>query len=161
MDPKTYLENVGDMHAVSASIKAACTWFGSDVLESCRRACGGHAYSAYNSIGGIIQDWGVVTTGAGDNVVLLQQTGKYMLYGFKEVVEGRTARGSIDFLNNYSEWLAQDACKVDDERDWLHPSVAADVLTWIIVKQVSIIERAITCIYMSIMNAYVCICQNS
>ncbi|KAJ2964706.1 hypothetical protein NQZ79_g482 [Umbelopsis isabellina] len=143
MDPKTYLENVGDMHAVSASFKAASTWFGSEVLENCRRACGGHAYSAYNSIGAIIQDWGVVTTGAGDNVVLLQQTGKYLLYGFKEVVEGRSARGSIEYLNKYQEWLAQDSCKVDDERDWLQPSLAADVLTWIIVKQLEVIATTI------------------
>lgn len=51
------------MHAVSAGIKATVTWFGAEVLERCRRACGGHAYSSYNAISGIIGDWGVMTTG--------------------------------------------------------------------------------------------------
>ena len=78
-----------DMHAISAGLKATLTWWGSWVLEGlymdnlfpfgnkrktgCRRACGGHAYSSYNAIASLIADWGVMTTGGGDNFPLAQQ----------------------------------------------------------------------------------------
>jgi acyl-CoA oxidase len=44
---------------------------------------GGHAYSAYNAIPSIIADWGVMTTGGGDNVVLAQQHARYLLSLFQ------------------------------------------------------------------------------
>ncbi|RKP07691.1 acyl-CoA dehydrogenase/oxidase [Thamnocephalis sphaerospora] len=72
--PEEFLRLLSDVHAVSAGFKAVSTWRGSEVLEMCRRACGGHAYSAHNALAGIIGDWGVVTTGGGDNIVLTQQT---------------------------------------------------------------------------------------
>ncbi|KAI9277060.1 acyl-CoA dehydrogenase/oxidase [Phascolomyces articulosus] len=79
MNPTDYLNHMGDMHAVSACLKSMTGWYGSEILETCRRACGGHAYSSYNGIGQLIADWGVVTTGAGDNVVLLQQTSRILV----------------------------------------------------------------------------------
>jgi len=69
-----FLKNLPDVHAIAAGLKASITWWGSEVLERCRRACGGHAFSSYNSISSIIGDWGVMTTGGGDNFVLAQQT---------------------------------------------------------------------------------------
>lgn len=73
-DPEGFLEKLPDMHGVSAGAKAVISWWGCEFLEDCRRACGGHAYSAYNAIAGHIDDWGVMTTGGGDNVVIIQQT---------------------------------------------------------------------------------------
>jgi acyl-CoA oxidase len=61
-----FVKLLPDMHAISAGLKASATWRGSEILETCRRACGGHAYSAYNAIAGIIGDWGVMTTGTRD-----------------------------------------------------------------------------------------------
>jgi acyl-CoA oxidase len=72
--PKEFLDKLADVHALSAGMKAAIGWWGSEMLERCRRACGGHAFSAYNAIPGLIGDWGVITTGGGDNIVLAQQT---------------------------------------------------------------------------------------
>ncbi len=51
------------MHAVTAALKAFAGWWGSECLESCRRSLGGHGYSAYNAVAGLIGDWNVVTTG--------------------------------------------------------------------------------------------------
>jgi acyl-CoA oxidase len=61
-DPIVYLNHMGEMHAVSASIKGLSGWYASDILETCRRCCGGHAYSAYNAIGHITNDWGVMVS---------------------------------------------------------------------------------------------------
>ena len=72
--PEIFLSQLADIHCISAGMKAGVGWWGSEMLERCRRACGGHAFSAYNAIAGIIGDWGVMTTGGGDNIVLAQQT---------------------------------------------------------------------------------------
>ncbi|KAI8641874.1 hypothetical protein BD408DRAFT_345331 [Parasitella parasitica] len=87
MDPIVYLDHMGDMHAMSACLKGLAGWYATDILETCRRSCGGHAYSAYNAIGHIIGDWGVMTTGGGDNVVLLQQCARYLLYRLEQNLE--------------------------------------------------------------------------
>ncbi|KAJ3352188.1 acyl-Coenzyme A oxidase [Allomyces javanicus] len=77
--PNALLQGLPDMHALSAGIKATVTWDGADILERCRRAMGGHAYSRYNAIADYIGDYGVMTTGGGDNAVLVQQTARYVL----------------------------------------------------------------------------------
>lgn len=59
-DPLVYLNHMGEMHCVSASIKGLSGWYSSEILETCRRSCGGHAYSQYNAIGAITNDWGVM-----------------------------------------------------------------------------------------------------
>lgn len=87
MDPRVYLNHMGELHSLSASIKGIAGWYATEILETCRRSCGGHAYSYYNSIGYHINEWGVVTTGAGDNVVLLQQAANYLVSKLKNVIE--------------------------------------------------------------------------
>ncbi|CAG8549248.1 17044_t:CDS:2, partial [Racocetra fulgida] len=60
-----FLKIVTDLHAISSGLKGTITWWGSEMLERCRRSLGGHAYSAYNAIGPAIGDWGVNTTEEG------------------------------------------------------------------------------------------------
>ncbi|KAI9301726.1 hypothetical protein BJ944DRAFT_233660 [Cunninghamella echinulata] len=86
-DPLVYLNHMGEMHCVSASIKGLSGWYSSDILETCRRSAGGHAYNQYNAIGAITNDWGVMTTGGGDNVVLLQQVARILLYRLQQKLE--------------------------------------------------------------------------
>ena len=44
---------------------------------------GGHAFSAYNGLSTIIADFGVLTTGGGDNVVLAQQAAKGIVSAYQ------------------------------------------------------------------------------
>lgn len=62
---------------------------------------GGHGYSAYNAIGGLIADFGVITTGGGDNGVLFQQTAKFLLQGYRKHKMGVEfpADSILHFLN--------------------------------------------------------------
>ena len=58
-----FLNNVVDIHGISAGLKGIYGWWGVGMLEFCRRSLGGHAYSAYNAIGEGINDFAPVTTG--------------------------------------------------------------------------------------------------
>ena len=53
----------GDLHATTAGMKTWLGWWGVDALEDCRRCLGGHGYSSYNTVAGIISDYAVITTG--------------------------------------------------------------------------------------------------
>eukprot|EP01080_Neovahlkampfia_damariscottae_P004627 gene4627-8200_t len=81
-NPETQIEFVTklkDFHAISSGLKCWITWSGTEILETCRRSMGGHAYSAYTGISTLIEDFGVATTGGGDNVVMAQQHVKILL----------------------------------------------------------------------------------
>ncbi|RUS24545.1 hypothetical protein BC938DRAFT_473414, partial [Jimgerdemannia flammicorona] len=155
-DIHSYLRKAGDMHAVSAGIKATITWLGADTLERCRRACGGHAYSSYNAIPGIIGDWGVTTTGAYKAGRRRQhrpfaadwgksrscsrhlQSQRYLIGTLHDVAQGRQAAGSAAYLNDAATVLAQPTCVFDNERDWLNIEAVNGVLTWLVVKRLHI-----------------------
>ncbi|CAG8449408.1 16096_t:CDS:10 [Dentiscutata heterogama] len=99
-----FLKNVADIHALSSGLKATITWWGSEMFERCRRSLGGHAYSAYNAIGPAIGDWGVTTTGGGDNFVLLQQTARYLISSYEKMVQGKQLSGSVEYFNNIKQF---------------------------------------------------------
>ncbi|ORX45655.1 acyl-CoA oxidase [Hesseltinella vesiculosa] len=86
-DPMVYLNHMGEMHCVSASLKTMSGWYASDILEFVRRSSGGHAYSSYNAIANIIGDWGVMTTGGGDNQILAEQSSRFLLHRLEQKLE--------------------------------------------------------------------------
>eukprot|EP01118_Nematostelium_gracile_P010479 TRINITY_DN3616_c0_g1_i1.p1 TRINITY_DN3616_c0_g1~~TRINITY_DN3616_c0_g1_i1.p1 ORF type:complete len:493 (+),score=109.56 TRINITY_DN3616_c0_g1_i1:682-2160(+) len=100
-----YMRPLADVHNTSCVLKAFCTWWSTEALEMCRRSLGGHGYSAYSSLPRLIGDFGVMTTGGGDNIVLAQQTAKYLLQSLQKAMSGRPESGeSVQyiplFLNN-------------------------------------------------------------
>lgn len=72
-EPDAFIKQLPDLHCISAGVKAEMAWSAWESIDMCRQACGGHAYSAYNAIVGVIGDGAVMTTGAGDNIVIIQQ----------------------------------------------------------------------------------------
>lgn len=92
-----FLTPLADVHATSCGLKAFCTWWGTEALESCRRSMGGHAYLALSGIPRLIGDFGVMTTGGGDNIVLAQQTARYLLKAFQKVQRIRTNSTGCDW----------------------------------------------------------------
>jgi len=62
-NPEGFISSLADWHAIAAGLKAWGGWWGADSLEAIRRTMGGHAYSAYASIGSIIAEYAVITTG--------------------------------------------------------------------------------------------------
>jgi acyl-CoA oxidase len=143
MEPVVYLNHMGDMHAMSACLKGLTGWYATDILETCRRSCGGHAYSTYNAIGHIIGDWGVMTTGGGDNVVLLQQTTRYLLYRLEQKLEydeypELKFKSSTIYIKDAKKYLENKVWPTNDASDCLKDfALIEEALNTILVKRVS------------------------
>lgn len=43
----SYLSQLAEMHAVACAQKSFSSWFGMDMMETCRRLMGGHAFHQY------------------------------------------------------------------------------------------------------------------
>jgi alkylation response protein AidB-like acyl-CoA dehydrogenase len=72
-----------ELHAQSAAIKALATWNAFKTAQECRECCGGHGYSWYNKLVQMRNDVDIYCTLEGDNTVMLQQAGRYLLLKFK------------------------------------------------------------------------------
>ncbi|KAI9316821.1 acyl-CoA dehydrogenase/oxidase [Dichotomocladium elegans] len=146
MDPADFLNHMSDMHAISACLKGMAGWYGSEILEVARRACGGHAYSAYNGISQIINDWGVMTTGAGDNVVLLQQAARIYIRQLHNKLERNEYpklkfKSSTHYFLRAKEYLADPVWSVENVAEAIKDlRILEDVLFAILTKRVRIGE---------------------
>jgi acyl-CoA oxidase len=69
---------LADLHATSCGLKALSSTTAAEGLEVCRRACGGHGYSAFGGIGAWYADYLPTTTWEGDNYMLTQQVARYV-----------------------------------------------------------------------------------
>jgi acyl-CoA oxidase len=142
-DEKVYLDHMSDLHAISACLKGLIGWYCSDILETCRRSCGGHAYSTYNGIGHIMGDWGVFTTGGGDNVVMLQQTGKILQQRLTQQLDhghfpSLKFKSSAHYITDAASCLATPSWTIDNLEVCLTDfSLVSQALHCILVKRVS------------------------
>jgi acyl-CoA oxidase len=88
------LSSIAEFHALAAGVKASATWFTATAADICRQCMGGHGYSAYSKMPGIFNDWVVLLAGEGDNMVLVQQTARYLIRAAKKVNQGKPLSGS-------------------------------------------------------------------
>lgn len=79
---------LADLHATSCGLKALGSTIAAEGLEVCRRACGGHGYSAFSGIGSWYADYLPTTTWEGDNYMLTQQVARYLLKSARSVLKG-------------------------------------------------------------------------
>ncbi|XP_077249949.1 acyl-CoA oxidase 2 [Tasmannia lanceolata] len=106
---KTHDEKVvGDVHALSAGLKAYVTSYTAKSLSICREACGGHGYAAINRFGILRNDHDIFQTFEGDNTVLLQQVAGDLLKQYKEKFQGGTLTVTWNYLReSMSSYLSQ------------------------------------------------------
>ena len=69
---------LADLHATSCGLKSLASTTAGEGLEICRRACGGHGYSAFSGIGSWYADYLPTLTWEGDNYMLSQQVARYV-----------------------------------------------------------------------------------
>ena len=93
------------LHATSSALKSLCTTIGSDGIEECRRACGGHGFSMSSSLPQIYAESMTGFTPEGDNWLLTQQTAKYLYAVVQGTGEG--AGGVSLYLARYDELLSE------------------------------------------------------
>lgn len=80
---------LADLHATSCGLKALASTTAAEGLEICRRACGGHGYSAFSGIGSWYADYLPTTTWEGDNYMLTQQVARYLLKSARAVLKSK------------------------------------------------------------------------
>ncbi|KAF4978174.1 hypothetical protein FZEAL_5419 [Fusarium zealandicum] len=88
-------DRLADLHAISCSLKAFASTTAAEGLEVCRRACGGHGYSAFSGIGSWYADYLPAVTWEGDNYMLTQQVARYLLKSARAVLSGKAVDNSI------------------------------------------------------------------
>lgn len=109
------MQNLNDCHATSAGLKAFCSWAVRDGINICRDSCGGLGYSRYNRLARLITDFAVQTTWDGDNVILAQQTARYLLSSLAKVSQGKTLLGSVKYLESSKLLLSSKFfCKTEE-----------------------------------------------
>ncbi len=77
-------DDMQEIEALAAGLKAYSTWNTRDTLQECREACGGKGYLSENRIGDLKNDTEIYTTFEGDNTVLMQLTAKNRLGEFRK-----------------------------------------------------------------------------
>ncbi|XP_010680574.2 acyl-coenzyme A oxidase 2, peroxisomal [Beta vulgaris subsp. vulgaris] len=101
-------ELVGDVHALSAGLKAYVTSYTAKSISICREACGGHGYAAVNRFGSLRNDHDIFQTFEGDNTVLLQQVAGDLLKRYQEKFKGGTFTVTWNYLrDSMSAYLSQ------------------------------------------------------
>jgi hypothetical protein len=89
----------------------------------CRRACGGHGYTHSSGLGSLFADYVGVLTAEGENFLLTQQTGRYLLKAYEKLRRGSTASSDepkIKYLENVDD-LLQAKCSAKSAEDFLCP----------------------------------------
>nr|AAB67883.1 acyl-CoA oxidase homolog [Phalaenopsis hybrid cultivar] len=89
---------VGDVHALSAGLKAYVTSYTAKSISVCRESCGGHGYAAVNRFGVLRNDHDIFQTFEGDNTVLLQQVAGDLLKQYKSKFRGGTLTVTWNYL---------------------------------------------------------------
>ncbi|GMR31715.1 hypothetical protein PMAYCL1PPCAC_01910 [Pristionchus mayeri] len=91
-----------DLHALTSGLKSVVTFMGGLGIEQCRMSCGGHGYS---DASGLPKLYGVQIGGCtyeGENMVMLQQTARYLMKGVKWAEQGKSLSPSIAYLGKKS-----------------------------------------------------------
>ena len=77
-------DEMQEIEALAAGMKAYATWNTRNTLQECREACGGKGYISENRIDDLKNDTEIYTTFEGDNTVLMQLVAKNRLGEFRK-----------------------------------------------------------------------------
>ncbi|KAI8343434.1 acyl-CoA dehydrogenase/oxidase C-terminal [Chlamydoabsidia padenii] len=117
---------LADLHASSSGLKSLTTTMAAEAIEDCRRACGGHGYSNFSGLGQFYQDYLPNVTWEGDNYILTQQTARYLLKTYRNVVAGKAVPSEYNQTVNYLTQYLQNTkakCPVTNAADFNNPEV--------------------------------------
>ncbi|KAF2075029.1 hypothetical protein CYY_003681 [Polysphondylium violaceum] len=111
------------LHSYSSGFKAITSWEAVNSLQMCREVMGGQGFRMCNRVAMLRDHADVVTTGEGDNTVLTQQVGKFLLGKYQIAVSQSppSFTGELSFINSietspvgqqltsisYQQWLLE------------------------------------------------------
>ena len=91
-------EDIREIEALAAGLKAVSTWNTTATLQECREACGGAGYLWENRFGDLKADTDIFTTFEGDNTVLMQLVAKGRLSEFRREFSSMNFFGMVNFI---------------------------------------------------------------
>lgn len=91
-------EDIQEIEALAAGLKAVATWNTTRTLQECRECCGGKGYLSENRIDALKNDTDVYTTFEGDNTVLMQLVAKSRLTEFKQEFSNMDLFGILNYV---------------------------------------------------------------
>ena len=91
-------EDIQEIEALAAGLKAVATWNTTHTLQECRECCGGKGYMSENRIDALKNDTEVYTTFEGDNTVLMQLVAKSRLTEFKQEFSNMDLFGIFNYV---------------------------------------------------------------
>ncbi|UJR08223.1 hypothetical protein I4U23_012496 [Adineta vaga] len=123
-----------EIHALSCTSKAICTWNTQKACQECREACGGHGYLYASGFGIIRDDNDPSCTFEGDNNVLLQQGSNYILTIYEEFYQKHEPSStfpfhSVDFIKDMKSILEKNQCSITSE---CHLKDLLDAFDWLL-----------------------------
>ncbi|WP_026978660.1 acyl-CoA dehydrogenase [Flavobacterium tegetincola] len=96
-------EEMQEIEALAAGLKAYTTWHTTATLQECREACGGKGYLSENRIDRLKNDTEVYTTFEGDNTVLMQLVAKNRLSVFRKSVSEMDSMDKVSYVWNQTK----------------------------------------------------------
>jgi flavocytochrome c len=93
------VENLTEVAATSAGLKAMCTylaWFG---IEDCRKCCGGNGYLMAGGLAALAADYVWQTTAEGDYIVMMLQTAQFLLKMLQNAIQGKKLADVVAYLS--------------------------------------------------------------
>lgn len=91
-------EDIQEVEALAAGLKAVSTWNTTKTLQECRECCGGKGYLSENRIDSLKNDSDVYTTFEGDNTVLMQLVAKSRLTEFRQEFSNMDLFGILSYV---------------------------------------------------------------
>ncbi|MEP0368403.1 MAG: acyl-CoA dehydrogenase [Cyclobacteriaceae bacterium] len=91
-------DDMQEIEALAAGLKAWCTWNTTVTLQECREALGGKGFLSENRIDRLKNDTDIYTTFEGDNTVLMQLVAKSRLSEFKKEFADINFFGMLSYL---------------------------------------------------------------
>ncbi|XP_050419346.1 peroxisomal acyl-coenzyme A oxidase 1 [Patella vulgata] len=96
---KGALGELPQLHALSSGLKACSSYAASEMIETCRMACGGHGYSQASGFPKIYVNVTPACTYEGENTVLLLQTARYLMKCLNSSAQGEELPTLMSYLN--------------------------------------------------------------
>lgn len=96
-------DDIQEIEALAAGLKAWATWNATASLQECRECCGGKGYLAENRIADLKNDTEIYTTFEGDNTVLMQLVAKSRLTEFRQEFSNMNIFGILNYVTDQAK----------------------------------------------------------
>jgi acyl-CoA oxidase len=101
-------EEMQEIEALAAGLKAFGTWNTTATLQECRECCGGKGYLSENRIDDLKNDTDIFTTFEGDNTVLMQLVAKSRLTEFRQEFSNINLFGILNYVADQAKTSIQE-----------------------------------------------------